>query len=88
MHHAPRHVRARVRGSLIEPLEDLELPDGQEITLDVNPPEPPERDDLVAALAASAGAWSDQAHPELASREDIVKAVKDMREGFDRGYGR
>jgi hypothetical protein len=88
MHHAPRHVRARVRGRLIEPLEDLELPDGQEITLDVNPPELPERDDLLTALAASAGAWSDQAHPELATRDDIVKAVSDAREGFERGYGR
>jgi hypothetical protein len=88
MHQAPRHVRARMRGRLIEPLEDLELPDGQEITLDVNPPEPAERDDLLAAFTASAGAWSDQAHPELATREDIVKAVKDTREGFDRGYGR
>ena len=88
MHQSPRHVRARIRGRLIEPLEDLELPDGQEITLAVNPPELPQVDDLSAALAASAGAWSDQAHPGLATRADIVDAVTSARASFDRSDGR
>jgi hypothetical protein len=88
VHQSPRHVRARMRGRLIEPLEDLELPDGQEITLAVNPPDLPQLDDLPAALAASAGAWSDRAHPELATRADIVNAVASARVSFDRGDGR
>lgn len=88
MQHSPRHVRARMRGRLIEPLEDLQLPDGQEITLAVNPPELPRADDLLGALAASAGAWSDEAHPDLMTREDVVARVARAREDFNRGRGR
>lgn len=39
---------------------------------------------VLAALRASAGAWSADAHPELQTREDVVSFVQTLRAGFGR----
>jgi hypothetical protein len=88
MQQGSRHIRARVRGRYLELLEDLDLPDGQDVTVTVAPPEANDQDRLNTALAASAGAWSDEAHPDLMTREDVVLAVADGRARLDRGHGR
>jgi hypothetical protein len=38
------------------------------------------RERLQKALAASAGAWSDEDHPDLATAEDIERYVRRLRE--------
>ena len=87
MYQAPRRVRARMRGRLIEPLEDLDFPDGQELVVDVNPPDHSRPLGIGAALAESAGAWSDDSHPELTTRSDVTSLVALGRADFDRGHG-
>ena len=87
MHQESRHVRARVRGRCLELLEDLDLPEGQEVTVAVEPSEASESSRVSMALRESAGAWSDDAHPELMTREDVVARVADVRARFDRGHG-
>ena len=37
--------------------------------------------DQVAALRASAGAWTDDAHPDLATRDDVLQYVRELRAG-------
>ena len=70
----------RVAGSRFD---QMSLPEGTEVTVDIevpdNAPQP-----ILEALRASAGAWSDEAHPELQTREDVVKFVRGLREGFER----
>jgi hypothetical protein len=83
-----RRVRARMRGRLIEPLEEVNIPDGQEFTMDLNVPVVQGTSPIAVALNDSAGAWSDAVHPELMTRDDVVSAVASVRAGFDRGYGR
>lgn len=39
---------------------------------------------LLQALEESAGAWSDEDHPELATAEDIDRWIAEGRAGFDR----
>ena len=78
-----RAVRMRVRGGRLEPLEDVSLPEGSEVVVGI---ELPEAEAVTAseALRASAGAWSDEAHPELKTREDVVEFVRTLRAGFER----
>jgi hypothetical protein len=78
-----KRVRARVRGRSLELLEDADLHSGQEVTVGI---EVPAEHDLTAieALELSAGAWSDEEHPDLRSREDVLRFVRTMRAGFDR----
>ena len=73
-----------MRGRLIEPLEDLEIPDGQELIVSVSQPELPGHSAVVAALVKSAGTWSDTAHPELATRSDVIGWVASVRADFER----
>jgi hypothetical protein len=77
-----------MRGRLIEPLEDLDLPDGEEFTLALNPPEPAKSSEIISAIRNSAGAWSDVAHPDLATREDVIARVSEARAGFIRNNAR
>lgn len=37
------------------------------------------REKFLRALKGSAGAWRDENHPELSSREDIAKYVREIR---------
>ncbi|MBI3934668.1 MAG: antitoxin family protein [Acidobacteria bacterium] len=47
-------IRARVKGGLLEPLERIDLPEGEEITITLlDTPAAPDRD----AFRNSAGAW-------------------------------
>ena len=78
-----RAIRMRVRGGRLEPLGDVSLPEGAEVTVDIEVPED-NRQTMLDAIRASAGAWSDEAHPELQTREDVVKFVRSMRAGFER----
>jgi hypothetical protein len=80
-----KKVRARVRGRQLELLEDVDLPADREVTVGIEMPPTDDIAEVVAALRASAGAWSDEAHPELRSREDAVRFVRGLRAGFDRG---
>jgi hypothetical protein len=43
-----------------------------------------DRQAVIDALRASAGAWSDDSHPDLRTREDVVKFVRELRDGFER----
>jgi hypothetical protein len=87
MEQAPRQFRARMCGQLIEPLEELELPQDQEFMVALSPLHGKTDADVLSALRDSAGAWSAANHPELSSREDVVALVSHLRRGFDRGYG-
>ena len=78
-----RAIRMRVRAGRLEPLEELLLPEGSEVTVGIEIAES-ERTPMLAALRASAGAWSDAAHPDLESREDIARFVRGLRAGFER----
>jgi predicted DNA-binding antitoxin AbrB/MazE fold protein len=49
-----RLIRARVRGGVLEPLEDIQLPEGQEVTLTIS--DEPSRDSL-GAFRRAAGGW-------------------------------
>lgn len=78
-----RAIRMRVRGGRLEPLNDISLPEGAEVTVDIDVQDD-DRQAIINALRASAGAWSDDSHPELGTREDVVKFVRELRDGFDR----
>ena len=80
-----KKVRARVRGRQLELLEDVDLPADREVTVGIEMPPDESVALVVAALRASAGAWSAEAHPELGTREDAVRLVRGLRAGFDRG---
>ena len=43
---------------------------------------------LKAALKASAGAWKDDDHPELATFEDVNHWIEDGRKGFTRDFSK
>ena len=76
-----RELKARFRNGIIEPLEELELVDGQEITvviLDI--PNPSEISD---ALRDSAGAWAD-----LVDGERLKKNIYDSRSSNPRPESR
>lgn len=78
-----RAIRMRVRDGRLEPLSNVSLPEGAEVTVDIDVQED-DRQAVIDALRASAGAWSDEAHPELRTREDVVKFVRELRDGFER----
>lgn len=67
-------MRARMRGRMIEPFEDLGVPDGQELEVAVNSAEESGPLAIVAVLTESAGAWTDGAYPELATRNGNPRA--------------
>jgi len=50
-----KEIRARYSGGVIEPLEKLELKDGQEIIISVK--EVPSLEITIKALKSTAGAW-------------------------------
>jgi hypothetical protein len=78
-----RAVRMRVRAGRLEPLDEMSLPEGTEVTVDIEVPDSAPQP-MLEALRASAGAWSDEAHPDLQTREDVVKFVRGLRVGFER----
>lgn len=83
-----RRVRARVRGRHLELLEDVRLPADEEVTVEI-PVGAQDRDEVLRALDESAGAWGDEAHADLRSREDVVRYVRELRANFERpAYGR
>jgi hypothetical protein len=43
---------------------------------------------LKAALKASAGAWRDEDHPELATFEDVNKWIEEGRKSFTRDFSK
>jgi len=43
---------------------------------------------LKAALKASAGAWKDDDHPELATFEDVNRWIEEGRKGFTRDFSK
>ena len=43
---------------------------------------------LKAALKASAGAWKDEDHPELATFEDVNRWIEEGRKGFMRDFSK
>lgn len=43
---------------------------------------------LKEALEASAGAWKDEDHPELASFEDVNRWIEEGRKGFSRDFSK
>jgi hypothetical protein len=43
---------------------------------------------LKAALKASAGAWKDEDHPELATFEDVNRWIEEGRKGFTRDFSK
>jgi hypothetical protein len=43
---------------------------------------------LKAALKASAGAWKDEDHPELATFEDVNRWIEEGRKGFKRDFSK
>jgi len=43
---------------------------------------------LKAALKASAGAWKDEDHPELATFEDVNHWIEEGRKGFTRDFSK
>ena len=69
----PRPDRLRLVEQLSEELgsEPLEVQEGG-------------RQGVIDALRASAGAWSDDSHPDLRTREDVVNFVRELRDGFER----
>ena len=73
-----KRIRMRVREGRLEPLEEVCLPEGAEVMVDIVVPEDAGRS-VVDALRASAGAWSDEAHPELETRDDVVQYVRELR---------
>ena len=78
-----RAIRMRVRAGRLEPLEEMSLPEGSEVTVGIEMPDGAVQP-VLDALRASAGAWSDEAHPELETREDVVHFVRALRAGFER----
>ena len=78
-----RRVRARVDGRKLELLEDVRVPAG-EVTITI---ELPVEVDIARALDESAGAWSDEGHPDLKTREDVAAHVQSLRSAFDRYAG-
>lgn len=78
-----RAIRMRVRGGLLEPLSDISLPEGAEVTVDIDV-QGDDRQAVINALRDSAGAWTDDSHPELRTREEVVKLVRELRDGFER----
>jgi hypothetical protein len=87
MQQAPRHFRARMCGRLIEPLEDLDLPQDEEFVLALRPFHESNNAEVIAALNDSAGAWSTAEHPELKTREDLDALVAGLRQQFERAHG-
>lgn len=81
-----RRVRARVDGRHLELLEDVNLPAGEEVTVIVEVPSA-EALALLNTIDASAGAWSDENHSDLATADDVVGYVRNLRDSYDRGHG-
>lgn len=81
-----RRVRARVDGRHLELLEDVNLPAGEEVTVIVEVASA-ETSALLNAIDASAGAWSDDGHGDLATADDVVGYVRNLRDSYDRDHG-
>ncbi|MGL5192425.1 MAG: hypothetical protein ACRC8Y_02310 [Chroococcales cyanobacterium] len=56
-------IRGIKRGQTIELTEELTIPDGQEIVIEINLPKSPTSEDRWQQLCKLIGAWSDQ--PDL-----------------------
>jgi len=57
-----KKIKARFKGGIIEPLEKLELEEGEEINITISPL--PRRKDVLKALKSTAGAWKGTHDPE------------------------
>jgi hypothetical protein len=69
---------------LSEPPRDATLEKGGEGAARIDVTSVPEQC-VADALRSSGGAWSDEAHPELETREDVVEYVRTLRGGHVRG---
>ena len=78
----PREFRCFKLIGALESLSDILLPEGTEVTVYIDIQED-DRQAVIDALRASAGAWSDEAHPDLRTREDVVTFVRELRDGFE-----
>lgn len=81
-----KRVRARIDGRRIQLLEDVELPPDGEVTISIEVPDQ-NTAAMLRALDLSAGAWTDENHPELKSPQDVDAYVRGLRSAFQRGYG-
>lgn len=77
-----KRVRARIHGRILELLEDVHV-SANEVTVTI---EIPAAGDIARAREESAGAWTDEAHSDLKTRDDVASHVRIGREAFDR-YG-
>lgn len=87
MSNAVMHVRARVVGRNLELLEDVSLPAGDVVNVAIELPSTSALEATLRALESSAGAWTDEEHPELYGPEDARRFVGDLRSGFERQHG-
>jgi hypothetical protein len=76
-----KEVRGRVSKGKIEPLEELDLPEGTGviILLEEAPPEAPPADRTLKALRATAGAWKGTHDPEKLKRNIYADRLLDSR---------
>lgn len=82
-----KRVRARVRGRHLELLDDVRLPADEEVTIEIAFGAQ-DRATVLRVLDETAGAWSDEAHDDLRSREDVIRYVRELRANFERpAYG-
>ncbi len=82
-----RRIRARVHGrNNLELLEDVDLPADGEVMVAIELPAI-DAEALARAIDESAGVWTDDNHPGMGSREEIVQGVINMRTAFQRSYG-
>lgn len=76
-----RSIRARYSGGVFEPLEDVDLADGQEVLLTVDDNPSPKRD--LEAMRAGAGGWVGQHDPEELIRMLYEARITGSREPPD-----
>lgn len=69
-------IRARIKGGVIEPLEHIDLPEGQEVMVTIlTMPTPSDRE----AFQRSAGSWKGTLDAELLIRNIYVDRVVSTR---------
>ena len=61
-----KHIKARFSKGMIEPLEKLDLKEGEEVRITISPV--PKGNGLIEALDSTAGAWKDSIDGEELKR--------------------
>jgi predicted DNA-binding antitoxin AbrB/MazE fold protein len=73
----PKEIRARFSNGVIEPLEKVELEEGEEITIVIS--ERAKGKGVIEALRASAGAWKGTHDPEELKRNIYADRLANTR---------